>query len=382
MLLLIAIPVLLIWLYLVFARGGFWRVHPLTLAPAHQAVRRIAAIIPARNEADAIALSLSSLLSQRFSGDLYIFVVDDNSTDRTAQRAREAVPAHQEERLSVISGAPLPPGWSGKVWAMQQGLSALLASGLAPDYLLLTDADIVHAPESLTQLISIAESGEYDLTSLMVRLHCKSFAERLLIPAFVYFFFLLYPPQQIADHGSASKTAGAAGGCILLRPDALESAGGFASIRNEIIDDCSLARRIKQSGGKLWLGIAPPTHSIRGYRTFHEVRDMIARTAFNQLCHSWLLLLGCLLGIALTFVAPLILLFFQPWEALLACILMFLSYRPIIRYYRLPFVWTFTVPIAALFYMYATLFSAVRYARGEGGEWKGRAQDRNTSLSP
>lgn len=372
MLLFLAILVNVIWIYLVFGHAEFWQPLKLPISQA-QNEKRVAVILPARNEAEVIAQAIRSLLAQASTPMLHIFLVDDNSTDATAQRASEAAAAFQQQNLTIINGSPLPYEWSGKVWAMQQGWDAVRASGFTPDYLLLTDADIFHAPHSLAQLVAHADSGGYDLTSLMVRLHCESIAEKLLVPAFVYFFFLLYPPKRITSR--RSKVAGAAGGCILIKPDALERAGGFAAIRNEIIDDCALARRVKQSGGNLWLGLAEETRSIRPYEGYSGIRDMIARTAFNQLHHSWLLLSGCILGLVLTFIVPIALLFVSPLAGTIACVLMFGSYVPLVRNYGLSAAYALTLPIAALFYLYATMLSAVRYFRGRGGAWKGRMQD-------
>ena len=205
------------------------------------------------------------------------------------------------EALTVISGDRLPPGWTGKLWAVQQGIQQ--AMRLRPRFLLLTDADIQHSPDNVATLVAIAEAGNYDLTSFMVKLHCRSLAERFLIPPFVFFFFLLYPPAWIRD--PRRKIAGAAGGCMLIRPQALEQAGGIAAIRNQIIDDCALARAVKQSGGRVWLGVTADTCSTRVYGTFGEIERMIARTAFNQLRHSTWLLLGALLGLTITYLLPL-----------------------------------------------------------------------------
>ncbi len=337
----------------------------------------IAVIIPARNEADVIGKSVASLLRQSCVDALHIFVVDDNSTDGTADTARQAAAqASQGERVTVISGRTLLPGWSGKLWAVQQGIEQ--AALLQPEFFLLTDADIEHSPENVAALVQIAEAGDYDLASFMVKLHCRSVAEKLLIPAFVFFFFLLYPPRWIRD--PRRRTVGAAGGCMLIRPAALERAGGIAAIRQEIIDDCALARAVKGSGGKVWLGLTAETRSLRAYNTFAEVERMIARTAFNQLRHSAWLLLGTVLGMLLVFVLPLALLASR--SALLVVIgastylLLSAVYLPMIRgFYQLNPLWALTLPFSGLFYMVATIHSAVMYWSGRGGEWKGRTQD-------
>lgn len=373
----LSILVLFIWFYLLVFHAAFWRLRPFYLpVDVSHTNALVVAIVPARNEAEFIGPAVSSLLRQEFAGEFHLFVIDDNSTDGTANAARAAAAMLGEtERLTIITGSALPPGWTGKVWAMHQGWQA--ARSLNPDYMLLTDADIEHAPDTLASLIAQAERGPYDLTSVMVKLRCATIAEKLLIPAFVYFFFLLYPPAQILDR--RSKTAGAAGGCILLRPAALDGIGGFKVIRSEIIDDCKLAARSKSSGGNLWLGVTEQSRSIRGYENLAGLRNMIARTAFNQLRHSWLLLAGCILAMLLTFVAPLGLVWSQQkpagWVALVSCVLMFVSYIPLLRLYRINILAAVTLPLAAIFYIFATFSSAVNYRRGRGGVWKGRTQD-------
>lgn len=362
----------LIWACLLLARGGFWRVSPAGTAPATGAPV-IAVIIPARNEVDVIARSVGSLLNQSFAGQVHIFLVDDASTDATAHVAREA--AGNTAALTVIPGAPLPPGWTGKLWAMQQGMDA--ARALHPAFLLLTDADIRHAPENLATLVALAERGGYDLTSFMAKLRCQTLAEKLLIPAFVFFFFKLYPPAWIAD--PQHQTAGAAGGCILLRPEALARAGGLQAIRGEIIDDCALAGIVKRSGGKVWLGLATSASSLRPYGSFRGIGRMIARSAFNQLHHSALLLIAAFAWLAITYLLPVALVF--SGRLLLMALgaadwaMMTISYLPIVRYYRLHPLWALLLPAAAMFYMGATLVSAVKFWSGRGGQWKGRVQD-------
>ena len=362
------------WLYLVLARGRFWRI-PQTAAQAQaEPDQVIAVIIPARNEADAIAQAIASLLRQNYAAPFHIFVVDDNSSDGTAERARNAA-ASASAHVTVISGRQLPPGWSGKLWAVQQGVEQALR--LCPDFLLLTDADIQHAPSDIATLVGIAESGGYDLASFMVKLHCRAPAEKLLIPAFVFFFFMLYPPQWVGD--PRRTIAGAAGGCLLVRPAALERAGGVAAIRQEIIDDCALARAVKQSGGSVWLGATAETRSLRPYNSFARIERMIARTAFNQLKHSAWLLLATLLGMLLLFLLPLVLLVSgSAWLAIigaLAFALMMTAYEPMVRFYGLNPLWSLSLPLSGAFFTAATVHSAMRYWRGRGGPWKGRAQD-------
>ena len=252
--------VVTIWLVLVFGRGGFWsaRRHLLPACEDEHRLVRVCVIVPARNEADTIARAVTSLLRQKFNGTLRVIVVDDNSEDRTGEvAARAAEVIGRLDALTVITGVPLPEGWTGKLWAVSQGLKK--AQAFSPDYLLLTDADIEHGPLTLSTLVAKAEREQLELTSLMVRLHCRTLPEKMMIPAFVYFFFLLYPPRWTAN--PQARTAGAAGGCILVRPDALARAGGIESIRSEIIDDCALAKAIKGSGGRVWLGLADSSRS-------------------------------------------------------------------------------------------------------------------------
>ncbi len=364
------------WMYLLLAHGRFWMVQRLGAETAPIADGLIAVIIPARNEADVIARSVTSLLQQTYEGSIHIFVVDDGSTDNTAAAAHgAAVSRGRADAVTVVAGEPLPPGWSGKVWALQQGVERALP--LQPQFLLLTDADIRHSAENVATLVAIAERGGYDLTSFMVKLHCRSVAEKLLVPAFVFFFFLLYPPEWIRD--PRRETAGAAGGCILIRPAALERAGGIAPIRGEIIDDCALAAAVKRNRGKVWLGVTSENCSLRAYRSFAGIERMIARTAFNQLRHSAWLLMAAMAGLVLTYLLPPALLFsgsqLLAMLGAVACLLMFVAYLPMVRFYRLSPLWVLTLPVSATFYMWATLHSAVKYWSGRGGEWKGRAQD-------
>jgi hopene-associated glycosyltransferase HpnB len=361
---------LAIWVYLTFFRGMFWRIADDSVPLGPTPPRRLAAVIPARDEAGCIAAAVRSLLAQQWTGDLRIFVVDDHSTDGTAEIARVA-------GAVVIPSQPLPPGWTGKLWAVSQGVARALDD--RPDYLLLTDADIEHAPDSVAALVSRAEAWGLDLASFMVRLRVANFSERLLIPAFVFFFLKLYPPRWIARPDS--RTAGAAGGCILIRPAALERAGGIQGIRAELIDDCALARAVKR-GGRTWMGLTSATRSIRPYSNAGEIRSMISRTAFTQLRHSWLLLAGTVAGMALTYLAPPLLLFFTHGPARVlgaaAWLLMVVTYVPTLRLYRRSPLWALLLPAVAAFYSAATVESAVRYVAGRGGVWKGRVQDVRT----
>ena len=365
----------LIWLYLLLGRGRFWHVSR-THAPAQELTRRVAVVVPARNEAAVIAESLKSLL-QPAGDSLQVYLVDDGSSDGTAQVARQAAASLDKlNSLTILESLPLPPGWSGKLWAVSQGVAA--ARAFRPEFILLTDADIVHSASTIAELVAIAEKGGYDLVSFMVKLHCRSIAEQFLIPAFVFFFFMLYPPAWIADVRRA--TAGAAGGCLLIRPQALDRIGGIDAIRGEIIDDCALARAVKRGGGKLWLGLTEASASVRPYGSFAEIGRMISRTAFNQLRHSAVLLLGTLVGLAIAYLVPAGLLFSGHAAPIIlgaaAWALMTISYLPMVRFYRLNPLWALSLPLAAVFYMGATIHSAAKYWLGRGGEWKGRAQDR------
>jgi hopene-associated glycosyltransferase HpnB len=370
---------LLIWVILTFARGTFWQLRAFDddfLKPESLANwPRVTAIVPARNEAQTIAQTVESVLTQDYPGELRIVIVDDHSSDDTGQLALEAARrAGAEQRVEVIAAEALPLGWTGKLWAMQQGVERTRKH--EADYFWFTDADIWQAPDTLSRLMSRAESQRLDLVSLMVLLETKSFAEKLLIPAFLYFFLKLYPPKWVAN--PKSRTAGAAGGCVLLKREALERIGGCARIRGEVIDDCSLAIAVKQSGGALRLGLTRKSISLRGYATFAEIRDLIARTAYTQLGYWSVLLAGALLGIFLTYGVPVIFTF-SPYPAvwrmsLAAWALMTVTYLPTVRFYGLSPLWALALPASALFYSYSTWLSALRYWMGRGGQWKGRAQ--------
>ena len=366
------------WLYLLLAHGGFWRVRtallPLSFAFGDQGL--VAVVIPARDEADAIGATIKSLLRQSYAGAIQIFLVDDHSSDGTAEAAALATrESGRAESVVVIASQTLPTGWTGKLWAVQQGIERALKSN--PEFLLLTDADIVHDRENVASLIGLAAQGPYDLTSFMVKLNCRSVAEKLLIPAFVFFFFMLYPPKWIRDH--RRRLAGAAGGCILIRPQALQKSGGIEQIRGQIIDDCALAARVKRTGGRVWLGLNPNTFSVRSYGSVIAIERMIARTAFNQLKHSVWLLSGAIVGLALVYLSPLVLLASDKVSLIaigtLCWLMMATAYYPMVRFYGLGPLWALTLPLSATLYMFATVHSAVKFWSGHGGEWKGRAQD-------
>lgn len=364
------------WTYLLFARGGFWRVRDDAHSCRPVPNGLVAAIVPARDEAAVVDQAVASLLEQDYDGELVIFVVDDHSSDDTATAARNAADrAGCSERLAVIQARPLERGWTGKLWALSEGVKR--ASLLRPDHFLFTDADIVHARDNVAQLVARAKTGSFDLVSYMVKLRCVSFAERALIPAFVYFFLQLYPPNWIMR--SDRPTAGAAGGCILIRREMLSQIGGLAGIKSELIDDCALAREVKRRGGRVWLGLSGTTQSIREYGTIGQVVTMISRTAYTQLRYSPLLLAGTLLGLCVIYVLPPFLLLTGDRIAnvagVLAWLLMTISFVPMLRFYgRFPGS-ALLLPLIACVYMGATLQSAWLHWRGKGGAWKGRVYD-------
>jgi hopene-associated glycosyltransferase HpnB len=423
---------LAIWIYLIAARGGFWRAaerddrpplpggerdgvrgigpsrdiadpDPLTrsspvawtdLSPmgrgeeeiaarsepnadAPQSWPAVAAVIPARDEADVIAASLGSLLRQDYPGPFTIVLVDDQSRDATAAVARAcAAREGGADRLTVLPGRTLPAGWSGKIFAMQQGIEH--AESLAknrPAYLLLADADVFFAPDALRALVARAEAGDLVLTSLMAKLRCETFAERALIPAFIFFFQMLYPFAWV--NRPRFTTAAAAGGCMLVRRDALDAIGGIETIRGALIDDCALGRALKRVG-PIWLSLTERARSLRAYPRMADVRRMVSRSAYDQLRYSPLLLIGTVAGLALTFLAPPLLALLGSGAAralgLAAWGLMALAFQPMLRFYRVSPLWGAALPAIAAFYLAFTLDSAYQHWRGRGGMWKGRVQ--------
>jgi hopene-associated glycosyltransferase HpnB len=376
MTLLIAALSLAIWVYCVFFRGGYWHAKVLGDAPSPAAAAwpHVVAVVPARNEADAIADSLTSLLIQDYPGRLSVILVDDNSEDATASIA-ESLPQRTGSPvpLTILRGEPLPDGWTGKLWALQQGIAA--ATRERPDYLLLTDADIAYAPGMLRTLAARAASGRYALTSLMAKLRCESLAERAFIPAFVYFFQMLYPFSWVND--PRNRVAAAAGGCMLIRADALARAGGIAVIRDALIDDCSLARVMKAQG-PIWLGLTDRVRSIRASDALADIHTMVSRSAYAQLRYSPVLLALTLIGMALTYWAPPLLTLFGAGATRLAGLaawaLMTVSFWPILRFYGLSPLWAPALPAIATGYMAFTFSSAFQHMLGRGGRWKGRYQ--------
>ena len=369
MILFVSLLALLAWIYLMGFHGRFWRSSPVLDPDVPSGRAKVVAIVPARNEAESIRRSLSSLVAQNYPGDFSIILIDDNSTDGTGEIAASLAGGG---RLKIIVGLPLPPGWTGKLWAVNQGLNQDEAN--AADFVLLTDADIVHAPGHLSALVAKAEADSLDLTSEMVQLHCRTAAERALIPAFVFFFQMLYPFDWVAD--PRKPFAGAAGGTMLVSRRALDRIDGVSRIRGDLIDDCALARQIKSTGGSLWLGHTADAVSIRRYPRWHEVWDMIARTAYVQLRQSPLLLLGCILAMGLIFLAPPLLSFFarglMRWLGVLSWLIMTIVFQPTLRRYRRTPLWGMALPAVSLFYLAATIASAVRHYTGRGGGWKNR----------
>jgi hopene-associated glycosyltransferase HpnB len=372
---------LVIWLFLLTGRGMFWLMRERDTLPLPLFGREgkgkaavggnwptVAAIVPARDEADVIGRSITSLLAQDYPGAFRVILVDDQSADGTAAIAR-ALPS--QDRLTVVVGSPRPAGWTGKLWAIKQGI--LLAG--EPDYLWLTDADIANTPDNLRNLVARAEINKLVLVSLMAKLHCKSFAEKLMIPAFVFFFDMLFPFALV--NRPENQTAAAAGGCMLVKSSALERAGSVDAIRHEIIDDCALGRAMKKQG-PIWLGLTDHATSIRPYEGLGEIRRMIARSAYAQLEYSPLQLAGTVLGMSLLFVAPsaaaILTTGLAQIAGALAWLAMAIAFQPILRFYKLSPLWGIILPIIAVLYTAFTFDSAIQFWRGKGGMWKGRAQ--------
>lgn len=376
---------LVIWIYLLAFRGGFWRAaERLDGGAAEPRIwPAVTAVVPARNEAAVLGESLASLLAQDYPGPFSVIVVDDHSDDGTAAVARAAAAASiHPGRCRLLPAAALPAGWTGKLWALHQGIQQ---AGAETEFFWFSDADIHQPPDALRRLVAKAVAEDRDLVSLMVTLACASLWERLLIPPFIYFFQKLYPFRWVNDPGKA--TAAAAGGCVLLRRRALERIGGIAAIRGALIDDCTLAGAVKASrpaGSRgIWLGLGTGARSLRPYSGLGAIWDMVARSAYTQLRHRPLLLAGTLVGLALTYLVPPLLLLTWPWHqqglpaalAALTWLLMALSLLPTLRLYRQPLWLAPLLPLAAALYSAMTFDSALRHWRGLGGQWKGRTQD-------
>jgi hopene-associated glycosyltransferase HpnB len=392
--------VFLAWLCL----GFFWLPFLRPLERLHVSWRpaewpEVVAIIPARNEADTIGIVVSAIFASRYQGRLSVILVDDQSEDGTAERAFEAAASRggleqqtaslaknryeshfsDGRRLLIKRAPPLPSGWTGKLWAVNAGLNAAQEETRDARYVLLIDADIAIASTTLERLVAHAEKNALSLTSLMARLDSRGVWGGLLIPAFVFFFQKLYPFRRVNNR--ADVTAAAAGGCMLVRRDALEDIGGVAAIRGDLIDDCALANAIKRTGRPIWLGLAQDeVISLRDNRALGSIWNMVARTAFAQLQHSWILLAATIVGmVALYLAAPALALSYglhrDASAALLgsgAWLLMALTFRPTAALYGLPFWAAFLLPLAAALYTGMTISSALRYAGGKGGAWKGR----------
>lgn len=369
----VAFASLTAWIYLVGFRGRFWRPGPALRAEAPSGRAKVAALVPARDEAEHIARSVGSLLGQDYAGELRVIVVDDCSTDDTAEIARAmAASSGGGERLRMVRGRPLPEGWSGKMWAAHQGLAH--ESAKAADYVLLTDADIEHARGHVAALVAKAERDGLDLVSEMVRLHCETPAERALIPAFVFFFQMLYPFAWVAD--PRRRTAGAAGGTMLVSRAALDRVEGVLRIRGRLIDDCALAAEIKGAGGRIWLGHAESSAASLRVYGWSDAWNMIARTAYAQLGYSPLMLAACMAGMGVVYCAPPVAAVFGrgktrvlgalAWGAMAAL------FQPTLRRYRRSPLWGLALPAIGLFFLGATVASAARHYAGRGGGWKGR----------
>jgi len=366
------------WGWLLTLRGGFWRIETPPSPSEPKDWPAVVAVIPARDEAEGIGGTVTSLLSQDYPGALSVVVVDDHSSDGTADIARAAAAAiGAADRLTVVAAPDLPPGWAGKMWAQNHGIATARVRHPDLDLLLLTDADIDHAPRQLRDQVARLLCHRLDMASLMVRLPTDGVWEQAVIPAFVFFFRMLYPFAWVSD--PAHSTAAAAGGYVLIRPEALDDIGGVAAIHNALIDDCSLAAAVKRAGWRIRLDLSHDTVSSRRYLGPAGLWKMISRSAYTQLNHSPLLLAGTVAAMLLVFVAPPLLALLGSGTAalcgLIAWAAMSFAYAPMVRAYRVAPAWSVALPLVALFYLGATLDSAVQYWLGRGGAWKGRVQD-------
>ncbi|MFD8911589.1 glycosyltransferase [Streptomyces sp. NPDC059575] len=381
-----AVASLVVWCWLLLGQGFFWRTD-VRLPPRREpdVWPSVCVVVPARDEAEVLPASLPSLLAQDYPGRAEVFLVDDGSIDGTGELARELSRLRGGLPLTVTSPGEPPPGWTGKLWAVRHGIA--LARAREPEYLLLTDADIAHAPDSLRTLVAAAGTGGFDLVSQMARLRVASPWERLVVPAFVYFFAQLYPFRWIARRGG--RTAAAAGGCVLLRADAAERARIPDAIRQAVIDDVALARAVRGSGGRIWLGLADRVDSVRPYPRLGDLWRMVSRSAYAQLRHNPLLLLGTVAGLALVYLVP-------PGTVVAGAVLgetaatavgaaawtvMAATYVPMLRYYRQPLWLAPLLPFTAFLYLLMTVDSAVLHYRGRGAAWKGRTYTRPDAVA-
>ncbi|MEV0172229.1 glycosyltransferase [Streptomyces sp. NPDC050803] len=382
----IAVGSLAAWLWLLLCQGFFWRTD--VRLPARREPARwpdVCVVVPARDEAAVLADSLPSLLAQDYPGRAEVFLVDDGSTDGTGRLARELAERHGGLPLTVDSPGEPPAGWTGKLWAVRHGIG--LARAREPEYLLLTDADIAHAPDSLRELVAAADTGGFDVVSQMARLRVASVWERLVVPAFVYFFAQLYPFRRIGRKGT--RTAAAAGGCVLLRAEAAERARVPDAIRHAVIDDVALARAVKGGGGHIWLGLADRVDSVRPYPRLHDLWRMVSRSAYAQLRHNPVLLAGTVAGLALVYLVPPVALVAGAAAGStataaaggLAWLVMAGTYVPMLRYYRQPLWLAPLLPFTAFLYLLMTVDSAVQHYRGRGAAWKGRTYARPEAVS-
>ncbi|MEY9490262.1 hopene-associated glycosyltransferase HpnB [Streptomyces calvus] len=369
------------WGWLLLCQGWFWRTD-VRLPPSREpeAWPPVCVVVPARDEAAVLPASLPSVLAQDYPGRAEVFLVDDGSTDGTGEVARALARRHGGLPLTVVSPGEPPAGWTGKLWAVRHGIASARARD--PEYLLLTDADIAHAPDSLRRLVAAARSGGFDVVSQMARLRVVSFWERLVVPAFVYFFAQLYPFRRIARPGT--RTAAAAGGCVLLRAEAAARARIPDAIRHAVIDDVALARAVKRGGGRVWLGLADRVDSVRPYPALRDLWRMVSRSAYTQLRHSPVLLAGTVAGLALVYLVPPVAVVAGAAASnavagglgAAAWLVMAGTYLPMLRYYRQPPWLAPLLPFTAFLYLLMTVDSAVRHHRGRGAAWKGRTYAR------
>ncbi|MEV0660783.1 glycosyltransferase [Actinomadura luteofluorescens] len=372
----LALAALAGWLYLAFAHGGFWRTGPgLPDAPVPDDWPEVVAVVPARDEAAVLPETLPTLLAQRYPGAFRVVLVDDGSGDGTAETAASL--ADGDPALTIVPAGERPQGWAGKVWAMSEGVRA---AG-EPDYLLFTDADIAYAPGTVERLVRAAVAGRRDLLSQMATLSTRTRWERVIVPAFVYFFAQLYPFRRVGRDGA--RTAAAAGGCMLVRRAALADAGGLARIRGALIDDVALGRLLKRAGGRCRLDLSRDVASRRPYPRLADLWAMIVRSAYHQLRYSPALLAGTVAGLLLLYAVPPAATaagliagssggVFVLATGALAWALMAATYTPMLRFYGLSPVRAPALPLVALLYAAMTVDSARRHRAGRGGAWKGR----------